>query len=261
MMLARSSAVNAIKLLGVRIDDVTMGEAVAWADEAIGRGVPHQIATVNVEFVMAARGHPLFREALNRADLCVPDSVGIMLGARIMGRRLRDRVPGVDLVGKLCKLAARREHRLFLLGAAAGVAEKAADKLQVAYPGLQIVGTYAGSPAQAEEEEIARRVRETAADMLFVAYGAPKQDLWIARNIGRCGVSLAMGVGGSLDYMAGVVPLAPPRWRRWGLEWLYRLYRQPWRWRRMLALPRFLVLILWARLMQGRADALEQAQG
>ncbi|MBN1967050.1 MAG: WecB/TagA/CpsF family glycosyltransferase, partial [Anaerolineae bacterium] len=135
--------------------------------------------------------------------------------------------------------------RLFLLGAAPGVAERTAAVLECDYPGLQIAGTYAGSPAPQEEEAIIERVNASGADILFVAYGAPRQDDWIARNRERLNVRVAMGVGGSFDFIAGVVPRAPRWMQQIGLEWLFRLIRQPWRWRRMLRLPRFIWAVLW----------------
>lgn len=232
-------------LLGVRVDDITLAEAVAWAEHVIQQGEPRQVATVNVEFLMAARRDRAFRETLNRTALNVPDSVGVFWGARLLGWKLRERVPGVDLAWGLAELAARRGYGLFLLGAAEGVAARAAERLRQAYPALRVVGTHAGSPDPGEEEEIVGRVQAARPHILLVAYGAPRQDLWIARNRARLGVPLAMGVGGTLDYIAGIVPRAPCWIRRLGLEWLYRLCRQPWRWRRMLALPRYAALILW----------------
>jgi N-acetylglucosaminyldiphosphoundecaprenol N-acetyl-beta-D-mannosaminyltransferase len=250
---------RAIEMLGVRIDDVTMSATLAWADASVRQGAPRdnaprQIATVNIEFLMAARRNAAFREVLNAAALCIPDSVGILWGARLLGYRLRERVAGSDLTGELAALAAQRGYRLFLLGAAPGVAELAASRLVQTWPQLQIAGTYAGSPAVAEEIEIAARIRDAGAQILLVAYGAPQQDLWIARNIEKTGAALAMGVGGSLDFIAGVATRAPKRWQRLGLEWLYRLYRQPWRWRRMLALPHCALLVLAQRVRRGRAQ-------
>ena len=241
----------AAHILGVRVDDVTLGESLAWADHAIADGAPRQIATVNVEFIMAARRDDAFRRALAASALCVPDSVGVIWAAQMMGRPLRQRVPGVDLAQGLARLAAERGHGLYLLGAAPGVAEQAAVRLRQEHPALRMAGTYAGSPAEAEEAEIIARIRRAAPQILLVAYGAPKQELWIARNKDRLGVPVLMGVGGTLDYVAGVVKRAPVAWRKLGLEWLYRLYRQPWRWRRMLSLPHFAWLVLVARL--GRA--------
>jgi N-acetylglucosaminyldiphosphoundecaprenol N-acetyl-beta-D-mannosaminyltransferase len=146
----------------------------------------------------------------------------------------------------VAELAARKGYRLFLLGAAEGVADLCAQRLSNRYPDLQIVGTYSGSPAVEEEDGILALVKQAKPDILFVAYGAPQQDKWIARNLARLGVPLAMGVGGALDFIAGAAVRAPRWMQRLGLEWLHRLYREPWRWRRMLALPRFVgLVILW----------------
>jgi len=240
-------------MLGVRVDDVTMAEAIAWADRFIRQGGRHQIATVNVEFLVAAQRDAHFRQALDAASLCVPDSVGILWGAWLLGYRLRERVAGVDLTRELARLAARQGYRLFLLGAAPGVAEMAAQRLCARYAGLHIAGTYAGSPASAEETEIIARINAARPQILLVAYGAPQQDLWIARNKKRLESPLAMGVGGSFDYIAGVAVRAPLPLQKAGLEWLYRLYRQPWRWRRMCALPYCACLVARQRVVQGRA--------
>ncbi len=242
---------TAARILGVRVDDVTLDEALSWARRAIQDGTPRQIATVNVEFVMAARRNAAFARVLAESALSVPDSVGIMWAARALGCPLRERIPGVDLAQGLAALAAERGHPLYLLGAVPGVAEQAAASLREAHPALRIAGSYAGSPAEAEEAEIVTRIRQAAPDILLVAYGAPQQELWIARNMDRLGVPVLMGVGGTLDYIAGIVKRAPAAWRKLGLEWLYRLYRQPWRWRRMLSLPHFAWLVLLTRL--GRA--------
>ncbi len=237
----------ALRILGIPIHDVTLAEAVGWAARWIAEGGHHQIATVNPEFIMTARRHPAFRAVLERADLCLPDGVGITLAARYLGYPLRERVAGVDLVEALAARAAREGWGLFFLGAAPGVAEKAAANLAARFPGLTVGGTYAGSPAPEEEEAIAWRIRESRAHILFVAYGAPAQDLWIARNLPRTGARVGIGVGGALDYLAGVVPRAPRWMRRMGLEWLYRLLRQPWRWRRQRVLPLYALLVLLSR--------------
>ena len=234
-------------ILGTRLDDLTLDEVLAWAERFVQEGAPRQVATVNVEFIMVARHHTAFREVLDQAALCVPDSVGVMWAARTLGRPLCQRIPGVDLVQQLAGLAARQGYGLYLLGAAPGVAEQAAARLRDAHPGLRIAGTYAGSPNEEDEADIVSRIREAAPQILLVAYGAPKQDLWIARNMDRLGVPLLMGVGGSFDYIAGTIQRAPASWRKLGLEWLYRLYRQPWRWRRMLSLPHFAWLVIHAR--------------
>lgn len=241
-----------IQILGVAIDDVTEGQALERLADFIAMGGPHQVATVNPEFLMEARRNPAFRAALALADLATPDGFGLLLVAKWRGTPLRGRVTGVELTWRIAAESARRGWRLFLLGAAPGVAMRAAAILQEQYPGLMIAGCYSGSP-QAEDEEFIRTLITAARpDVLLVAYGHPAQDLWIARNQPALRVPVAIGVGGVLDYLAGVVPRAPRWMRRLGLEWLYRLIRQPWRWRRILtAVP----LFLWAALREGKRDA------
>ena len=162
---------------------------------------------------------------------------------------------GSDGVPLIAQRAAHEGWKLFLLGAAPGVAEQASAKLQAQNPGLHIAGTYAGSPAPEEADAIIERVNRSGADILLVAYGAPHQDVWIARYRARLSVRVAMGVGGTFDFIAGVIPRAPEWMRRSGLEWLYRLYRQPWRWRRMLRLPRFVWAVLRHRDRPLRRDS------
>lgn len=231
-------------ILGVRVDAVTSHEALVWIEAFVRQGGAHQVVTVNPEFIMAAQRNPAFRDVLNHAALAIPDGARILWAARRLGRPLAEQVAGVDLVECIAARAASVGWRLFLLGAGPGVARRAAEVLQARYPGLSIAGTYAGSPAPEEEEEIITRVRAAQADILFVAYGAPAQDLWLARNLARTGASVGMGVGGSFDYIAGVVKRAPRWMRERGLEWLYRLIRQPWRWRRMAVLPRFVIAVM-----------------
>ncbi len=234
-----------VHVLGVPIHAATFESLLAaiaqWVAE--GRADPaaptRQICTVSPEFVMIAQQDAEFMRVLRRADLCVADGVGLLWAARYLGRPLPERVTGSDGVPLIAERAAQEGWRLYLLGAAPGIAERAADVLRARYDGVQIVGTYAGSPAPEEEAEIVARVNASGAEILFVAYGAPQQEKWIARNRARLDVSVAMGVGGTFDFLAGVVPRAPRWMQRVGLEWLFRLLRQPWRWRRMLRLPRF----------------------
>ncbi|MGC9396461.1 MAG: WecB/TagA/CpsF family glycosyltransferase, partial [Anaerolineae bacterium] len=213
----------------------------------IDAGGTYQIATVNPEFLMKARHDPNFRATLQRVALCIPDGIGVVWAARLRGKKLRERVAGSDLVPRLAAEATRHGWRIFYLGAAPGVAKKAADILAARYPGLNVAGCYAGSPAPEEEEDIVARVRAARADILLVAYGAPKQDLWLDRNLVHTGATVGIGVGGSFDFITGVSRRAPRWLRRLGLEWLYRLVREPWRWRRQLALPHFAWLILTGR--------------
>ncbi|MHB0857461.1 MAG: WecB/TagA/CpsF family glycosyltransferase [Anaerolineae bacterium] len=233
------TGVASVDILGVRIDDVTVAETLDLLDRFVAERRPHQVATVNPEFVMEAQRNAAFRVTLAACDLALPDGAGLLLAARFLGQPLRERVTGSDAVPLIAHRSARLGHSLFLLGAAPGVAERAAEVLSRDNPGLQIAGAYAGSPYPAEEDEIVARVRAAQPDFLFVAYGAPRQDLWIHRNLERLGVPVCMGVGGAFDFLTGLAVRAPVWVRQLGLEWLHRLWHQPWRWRRMLALPRF----------------------
>jgi len=235
---------RSLSILGVRVDDVTYEEALAHVERCIGDGGVHQIATVNVEFIMEARRNRAFKHILAEAGLCVPDGVGVLWASRQQGKPLRQRVAGVDLVERIAARAAEQGWRIYFLGAAQGVAERAATTLAQRYPGLKIAGCYAGSPRREEEDDIVGWVRAAEPDVLFVAYGAPRQDLWISRNQARIGVPVAIGVGGAFDFIAGVTQRAPKWMQRSGLEWLHRLLRQPWRLRRQLSIPRFILLVL-----------------
>lgn len=249
--IASTAPRRSIHILGVRIDDVSEGEAAALAEQMLQAGGSHQIVTVNPEFVMEARRNPAFAAALAGAALATPDGFGLLLAARYQGTPLRGRVTGVELTQRLAALAAARGYRLFLLGAAPGVAAAAAATLQARFPGLIVAGTFAGSPQPRHEPFLRQILAAARPDILLVAYGHPRQDLWIARNQPYVGVPLALGVGGALDYLSGQVPRAPVWLRRLGLEWLYRLLRQPQRWRRILdAVP----LFMWAVVTEGNRE-------
>ena len=238
----------AVDILGVPIHRLSEEETLRRLEEMALSGTPHHVMTVNPEFVMMARENEEFRNVLVHADLALPDGMGILWASRILGRPLKERIAGVDIVTRFAGVAARKGIRTFLLGAAEGVAEKVAALHVAANPGLGIAGTFAGSPSPADEEDICRRIGAAHPHALFVAYGPPRQDLWIARTRERLRVPLAIGVGGTFDFIAGVVPRAPLWMQRGGLEWLYRLMKEPRRWRRMLSLPRFAAAVIGTRL-------------
>jgi len=243
-----------ISILGVAVDDVTEDQALEYIAGWIAAGGPHHVVTVNPEFVMEARRNTAFRRVLAAADLATPDGFGLLLVARWRGTPFSGRATGVELTQQIAAAAARRGWSLFFLGAAPGVAERAAAALQQRHPGLRIAGCFAGSPRVEEEARIRQLIVDARPDILLVAYGHPAQDLWIARNQPLLRVPVAIGVGGVFDYLAGEVPRAPAWMRRIGLEWLYRLIRQPRRWRRILvAVP----LFLWAALREHHKDTKE----
>lgn len=240
-----------VTVLGIRVDRLTQEQVLAYIESFLQEYVAsdrqvvcRQIITVNPEFIMAAQHNAQFRQCINEAALVAADGMGVVWAARYLGKPTPERVTGTDTVVEVAKRCATPGYRLYLLGAAPGVAELAAARLQELAPDLQIAGTYAGSPDPAEEEAIIERIRDAHADLLCVAYGAPGQDLWIRRNLLRLPVGVAMGVGGAFDFLSGRQKRAPKSMQKLGLEWLYRLYREPWRWRRMLALPKFAVQVI-----------------
>lgn len=234
---------DSINFLGVRVDRVTYDDALAQIENFLRAGAFHQIVTVNPEFVVIAQTNAEFMRVLNNSALNLADGVGLLWAARRLGAPLPERVTGQETLDRIAALAAQRGDKIFLLGARAGVAASAAAQLKEKYPSLEIGGVYAGSPARAEEEYIVTRINESKARILFVAYGPPKQELWIARNASRLTVSLAMGVGGTFDTLAGIMPRAPRWMQRAGFEWAYRLLREPRRFKRQLAIPYFMWLI------------------
>ena len=226
-------------ILDVPVHPVTFAGFLDAVARFIAEGEPRQICTANPEFVMTAQRQPEFKVVLQQADLVLPDGVGLLWAAKRLGRTLPERVTGSDGIYLLAERAAGEGWRLFLLGAQPGVAEKTAGILQTRFPGLHVVGTYPGSPRDEDYPEIARRIQAARPDILLVAYGAPRQDLWIARHKDDLGVPVSMGVGGAFDFVAGVQKRAPAWLIRLNLEWLWRLITQPWRWKRQLDLPRF----------------------
>ncbi|MCE7983832.1 MAG: glycosyltransferase [Caldilinea sp. CFX5] len=253
-----------IEILGVRVDCVdfaeTLDQIAQWIEEgdAILPDQPthrskiqnlqskiRQICTVNPEFIMMAQRDAHFAAVLRQADLCVPDGVGVLWAARRQGVVLQERVTGSDGIYRICERAAQCGWRVFLLGAAEGVAAQAAQRLVALYPQLQVVGVYSGSPAPADWPTIAERLTAAHPHILFVAFGHPRQDLWIAQHRHELPALVALGVGGAFDFVAGVMLRAPHWMQRWGVEWLYRLLQEPWRWRRMAVLPLFALRILW----------------
>ncbi|OPY56461.1 MAG: putative N-acetylmannosaminyltransferase [Pelotomaculum sp. PtaU1.Bin035] len=228
-----------VDLLGAKIDALGLDETVGRIAEFIRAGRPHWVMTINPEFLYRAQFDSELRDLAKRADLVTPDGVGIVWACRVAGNPVPERVTGIDLMLRLVESAAVKGWRIFLLGAAPGVADEAAVRLRLSYPDLQVVGVCHGYYKEDEEAEAAGVVREARPDLLFVALGAPKQERWMDRYLIETRAAVAVGVGGSFDVLAGRVRRAP-RWiRRLHLEWLFRLVKEPSRWRRQLVLPLF----------------------
>ena len=238
-------------VLGVGFDNLTLEEAVAEGAALVEAGGFHYAVTPNPEFLLAARRNEPFRRALLNAHLVLPDGIGVVYSAKILGRPLRGKVPGIDFAQGLAAWMAGHGRRLFLLGAKPGVAERAAANLAAAYPGLTVCGAHDGYFQ--DDGPVVEAIRASAADVVFVCRGAPKQELWMAEHGPATGASLMIGLGGALDVFAGVVERAPEGFQRLGLEWLYRLMKEPRRIGRMAKLPLVLFQAAGARL-SGRGN-------
>ena len=226
-------------ILGVAFDNTTMDEAVGRAMSLLEQEGPHLVVTPNPEIVRLAQSDRYFAGLIAGADLVLPDGVGILYAAKILGRPLKARVPGVDFASALMDAMAKTGKRLFLLGAKPGVAEEAARRLAGQHPGLILCGTHDGYFQ--EDAPVVQAIRAARADVVFVCLGAPKQEKWAAAHGADTGARLFVGLGGSLDVFAGQVERAPKGWQKLGLEWLYRLKQEPGRIGRMARLPLFLV--------------------
>ncbi len=228
-----------IDVLGVGFDDLTMAEAVAAGARLLTEEGCHYVVTPNPEIVEVCRENPAAMRAVNGADLVLPDGIGIIKGAAMLGTPLKEKTPGVEFATHLMDKLAEEGKSLYLLGAKPGVAEQAAERLAAQYPGLKIAGTHDGYFK--DDAPVAEAIRQSGADCVFVCLGAPKQELWMAKWGPETGAHLLCGLGGSLDVFAGVVERAPKFWSDHGLEWFYRLCREPKRIGRMMKLPLFLV--------------------
>jgi N-acetylglucosaminyldiphosphoundecaprenol N-acetyl-beta-D-mannosaminyltransferase len=236
-----------VDILGVGFDRIDLAGAAERIIERHAAGQRTFVITANPEFVMLARGDPDLGEIAREADLVVADGTGVLVASRVLGNPLPGRVPGRLLVPAVLGLAS---GPVFLLGAAPGVAERAAATLVRRIPSLSIAGTHAGSPRPEDDEAIRRRIDAAGARVVLVAYGMPAQERWIARNLPLLpSVRTAIGVGGVFDQLAGRVRLPPRFVHAIGLEWLWRLVFEPRRWRRQRVLPVFAALIARQRIL------------
>ncbi len=226
-------------VLGVGFDNVTKVEAVERALALIDAREGRYVVTPNPEIVMLAKENPALKEALAGADIVLPDGAGIVKGAAILGRPMKEKVPGIDFACGVMARLAERGGSVYLFGAKPGVAEAAAETLRTKFPGLVISGTSDGYFS--DDGPIIEKIKDAAPDFLLVCLGAPKQELWMAKMSGKLPVGLMVGLGGSLDVFAGTVKRAPEAWQKLDLEWLYRLLKEPRRIGRMMKLPLFVI--------------------
>ena len=228
-----------IDVLGVSFDDLTMDEAVEIALGFMQERRACYACTPNPEIVMAAKGDAALRAALSGAELVLADGVGITKAATMLGTPLKSRVPGIDFASNVISRLAQRGGSVYLLGAKPLVAEAAAEKLTQTYPGIVIAGTNDGYFT--DDAPVIEKINAASPDFLMVCLGSPKQELWMSTNAGRLSCGLMAGLGGSLDVLAGNVQRAPETWRRLGLEWLYRVIKEPKRLGRVMKLPAFVL--------------------
>ena len=239
-----SGAQEKIDVLGVAFDNLTMEEAVgrAWALMAERRAA--YVVTPNPEIVMICRADPEAKEAVGGAALNIADGIGVIYGAKLLKTPLKEKIPGIDFTTKLLERMGGEGKSLFLLGSKPGVAEAAARNLTERYPGLRVVGTNDGYFE--DDAPVLEKIYAASPDLLLVCLGAPKQEKWMRKNAEKLklSVGLMIGAGGSMDVFAGTVERAPERWQKAGLEWLYRLLKEPKRIGRMMVLPKFLLCVI-----------------
>lgn len=242
---------NTVIIAGVKIHVISKKETLQQVNSFVQSKNQHYIVTTNPEFIVEAQNNSQFREVLNNASLSVSDGVGILWGSWLLrkhnnGQRVRERITGVELFLDICAEAEKNEWKVFLLGAGEGVAQQTQNSLLKKHPHLKVVGCYAGSPKIEDEDIILKKINLMKPDIVFVAYGAPAQELWIARNLSKMeSVRLAVGIGGTFDFISGNIKRAPAMMRKLGLEWLWRLILQPSRIKRIYnATARFLWIVL-----------------
>lgn len=232
------------RILGARIDRPSFSEIVSYLQSRRDQGLFTHLITANALMLLELDRDAELRRIFEEADLVVPESSGLSCAAALKGVRPLERIPGIDLMQKLCEEAARRGWSVFLLGAKPGIAERAAAALQKKSPGLKIAGSAPGYFSAAEEMELLKNIQAVKPNLLFVGLQSPGQEKWIRKNSVFFDRACAMGVGGSFDVLAGNLRRAPLFFQKYGLEWLFRLIQEPWRLRRMVKLPVFLIKVL-----------------
>ncbi len=237
-----------VQIAGINIDDISMEQAVDKVYEFIGSDQNHSIFTPNAEIMMDGITNKDMKAMLNGADMLVADGAGVVLASKIIGKAVTEKVSGVDLVKNLLKASSKRPIKFYLFGGKPGIPEKANANIICDYPGAEVVGTRNGYFSKEDESSIINDINNSGAEVLLVCLGAPKQEKWITESKDRLKVKACIGVGGTIDILAGNIKLAPDFFRNHGLEWLYRLYKEPKRFKRMLRLPKFIIYVFAIRL-------------
>ena len=237
-----------IDVLDTKFDNLNMEEALDMACELMERRCGAYVVTPNPEIVLLCRENSEMSRAVEEAPLVIADGVGVIYGAKILGTPLKEKLPGIDFSCGLMRRMAERGQSVFLFGAKPGVADTAAEKIKKLFPGIKIAGTNDGYFT--DDRPIVEKINAARPDLLLVCLGAPKQELWMRSHAGSLDAGLMIGAGGSMDVFAGTVQRAPEGWQKAGLEWLYRLIKEPRRIGRMMKLPKFMLLVM-ARRMRG----------
>lgn len=233
---------NRERYLGVNVCCIDMEEALNEVEDIIRDKKPSFVVAINPEKIMKAKKDEGLRKLLNSAAIQIPDGVGVLIASKLKRGSIKKRVTGIDLMQNICKRASQKGYRVFLLGAKPGVAKRAAEILKEKYTGLNVCGIRDGYFK--DEDNVIDEIRESRADIIFVAMGSPKQENWITGNMEKYNVPLSMGVGGSFDVICGNIKRAPDFMCKMGLEWFYRLIKEPSRYKRMMALPVFLFKVI-----------------
>lgn len=233
-----------VNILGVNVDMVTIPEAADCIMRFLDEDKLHAVYTPNSEIIMHAYKNADFADLLNRAELLTADGIGVVYASKILKKPIKERAAGYDIARQVLSKMNYTDHKLFLFGGKPGVAEEAKKNLLKDYPELNIVGERNGYFKSEEEAEIVEQINASGADIVFVCLGAPKQEEWIDRNRDKLNVRVAMGIGGSLDVFAGRVERAPEIFCKTGMEWFYRLCKEPWRIGRMMELPKFAATVI-----------------
>lgn len=233
------------KYLDVYVSTLNYDEILADIEKRMVAGEKSTIVAVNPEKLIAASKDENVKQLINSATYQIPDGIGVVLASKLKGGRITSRVTGIDMMERLIELSAKKGYRVFLFGAKEEVVKKAKENLEAKYPGLQIVG-YSNGYVN-DYDSLIQKINESNADILFVALGSPRQELWIKTYMNDLNVKVLQGVGGSFDVFAGHVKRAPKLFRNLGLEWFYRLVTDPKRFKRQLALPKFLWKVLWEK--------------
>lgn len=229
-----------ITILSIPIDVVTMTEAVARVFQMMNEPGLHLVATANAEMLMMAYENKRVADILKTAALVVPDGAGALWAAEQQNKSFPERVTGADLAERLMERAAKEETPVYCLGSAPGVVEKAVQTLEKKFGPIHLVGCHSGFFDENEEKKIVETIQQGGAKLVLVALGVPKQEEWILNTLSHLNGVVAMGIGGTFDVLAGNISRAPEWMQRNRLEWLYRLYKQPSRVTRMMALPKFI---------------------